>query len=116
MWTHDIARLRSAFGYSIQGLKAAWKEPAFRLETLIAVPALTVGLWAGDTPGECAVLAMSILLVPIVELLNTAVEAAIDRVSIEPHPLSKIAKDVASAAVLLAIINAALVWALVVFG
>ncbi|MGC9457798.1 MAG: diacylglycerol kinase [Halothiobacillaceae bacterium] len=109
-------RIVNATRYSIQGFRAAYrKEEAFRQETWLAVVALPLGLWLGDTGIEKALLAGSILMVLIVELLNTGIENAVDRVGTEPHKLSGRAKDMGSAAVLLSLIVAAMVWVLVLF-
>jgi diacylglycerol kinase (ATP) len=105
-----------AFGYSFEGLKAASKHPAFRTELLIGVPMMLVSLFMDKTPAEHALLIASILLVWMVELLNTGIESAIDRIGLEIHPLSKQAKDMGSAAVLISILCAGAVWLLVVLG
>lgn len=98
--------------YSCNGFAAAWKnEAAFRQEVVLVVLLLPLGLWLGGSPVERALLVASLLLVPIAELLNSAVEATIDRISTERHELSKRAKDFGSAAVALALLNAAIVWA-----
>lgn len=98
-------------------LRAAWQhEDAFRQEALIATIAVPVALLSpANTIGK-ALLIASILLVLIVELLNSALEAAVDHTSLERHPLAKRAKDIASTAVLLSIVNALVVWGLVLFG
>ena len=109
-----LRRLINALGYSRDGLAAAWKhEAAFREEVLLAAVAIPLGLWLGQGGIEKALLVGSILLVLIVELLNSAVEAVVDRVSDEHHELSGRAKDIGSAAVLLTLALAAIVWALV---
>lgn len=111
-----LLRLYKALGYSRDGLRAAWRhEAAFREEVLLALVAVPLGLWLGRTGLEKALLAASVLLVLVVELLNSAVEAVVDRVSAERHDLSKRAKDLGSAAVLLTLAAAALVWALVLW-
>lgn len=106
-----LKRLIDAFGYSAQGLNAGWAEPAFRQEALAALVLLPLSWWLGNTWLERAVLAGAVMAVMVVELLNTAVEAAIDRVGLERHPLSKKAKDLGSAAVLLSLVFATAVWA-----
>ena len=112
-----LQRLINAFGYSRDGIASAWKhEAAFREEVMLAVVAVPLGLWLGHGGIEKALLVGSILLILIVELLNSAVEAVVDRVSDEHHELSKRAKDIGSAAVLVALINVALVWACVLLG
>ena len=111
-----ISRLVKAFGYSWQGLLFAWRnETAFQQESLALLVMLPLALWWPDTRLESAVLVMSLFVVLIAELINTAVEAAIDRHGDERHHLSAVAKDVASAAVLLALLQCALVWLLVLF-
>jgi diacylglycerol kinase (ATP) len=106
-----LKRLVDALAYSTQGLKAGWAEPAFRQEALAALVLLPTALWLGSTWLERAMLAGTVVAVMVVELLNTAVEAAIDRIGLERHPLSKKAKDLGSAAVLLSLVFAAAVWA-----
>ena len=108
-------RVIYAFGYSMKGLKACFEvEEAFRQEVFILIVLLPLGLWLGETPVERAMLVGSLLLVPIVELLNSAIEANVDRVGTERHELSARAKDIASAAVLMSIMFAAVIWLLIV--
>ncbi|MES2532323.1 MAG: diacylglycerol kinase [Pseudomonadota bacterium] len=95
---------------SIAGLRAGWSEPAFRQEAIAAIVLLPAAFWLGRQWTETALLAGSVLLVMIVELLNTAVEAAIDRIGPEWHDLSKRAKDMGSAAVLLSLLLAGGIW------
>lgn len=95
---------------SLAGLRAGWSEPAFRQEALAAIVLLPASFWLGHHWTETALLAGSVLLVMIVELLNTAVEAAIDRIGPEWHDLSKRAKDMGSAAVLMSLLLAAGIW------
>ena len=110
------ARIIRAARYSWQGLVTCYKtEAAFRQELALAVVLLPLGLWLGDNGIERALLAGSVLLVLIVELINTGVEYVVDRIGAEYHELSGKAKDIASAAVFLALVNLALVWALVLF-
>jgi diacylglycerol kinase (ATP) len=104
-------RMRHALGYAIQGLRAGWTETAFRQETLAALVLLPLSLWIGQSWVETALLAGSVLLVMVVELLNTAIETAIDRIGPEWHDLSKRAKDMASAAVLLSLLLCIGIWA-----
>jgi diacylglycerol kinase (ATP) len=104
-------RLWHATGYSIAGLRAGWGEAAFRLEACLAFVMLPLAFWVGRSWSEVALLAGSVLLVLIVELLNTAVEAAIDRIGPEHHELSGRAKDMGSAAVLLSVLLAGGIWA-----
>ena len=104
-------RLWHATGYSLAGLRAGWSEAAFRLEACLAFLLVPLAFWIGRTWVEVALLAGSVLLLMIVELLNTAVEAAIDRIGPEWHALSKRAKDMGSAAVFLATLLAGGIWA-----
>ncbi len=107
-------RLWAAFGFSIQGLRACYRhEEAFRQEVLAVLALLPVGLWLGDSPVERAILIGSLLMIPIVELLNSAIEANVDRIGLEHHELSGRAKDIASAAVLWSIVSCAAIWALI---
>jgi diacylglycerol kinase (ATP) len=107
-------RLVNATGYSWAGLKAAWRnEEAFRQEGLLCAALVPLALWLGDSAVERALLMGSLLLVVIVELLNSGIEAAVDRISLERHELSGRAKDIGSAAVFVALLNAALIWLLI---
>lgn len=102
---------------ALAGLREAWQhEDAFRQEVLIAAVAIPVALFLDVSNIGKALLVGSILLVLVVELLNSAIEAAVDFSSLERHPLAKRAKDVASAAVMLSIVNAVAIWALVLFA
>lgn len=106
-----LDRMLRATGYSIAGLKTAYRgESAFRQELWLALILLPFAFWLGRNWVEVALLAGSLLLVLIVELLNSGIEAAIDRVSFELHDLSKRAKDVASAAVMLALLLCSGIW------
>ena len=110
-----LQRLVNAAGYSLSGLHSAWRgEAAFRQEVVAALVLLPLALWLGDSGAEKALLAGSWLLVIITELLNSALEAVVDRIGPERHELSKQAKDIGSAAVLIALLNAALVWLLII--
>lgn len=109
----NISHLRKAFGWSLAGLAAAWRETAFRQEVCCIVILAPLALWLGGSGLERAMLLASLLLVLIAELINTAVESAIDRIGPERHPLSGRAKDIASAAVFIALINSVLVWLLI---
>lgn len=112
-----ITRLIKATQYSWQGFKAAYKyEEAFRQECLLAIITIPLGLYIGENGIEQALLVGSILLVLMVELLNTGIEAVTDRVGTEHHELAGRAKDIGSSAVLLSLVNAAVVWALVMFN
>jgi diacylglycerol kinase (ATP) len=107
-----IDRIVRAVGHSASGLRMAYTgESAFRQETWLAVLMLPAAFWLGRNWEQTALLAGSVLLVMIVELLNSGIEAVVDRVSYERHELSKRAKDIASAAVLLSLLLCASVWA-----
>lgn len=109
-----VRRIVNAFGYSMKGFSACFKhEEAFRQEVMVSLFLVPLGLWLGQDGMERALLVGSWLLVLIVELLNSAVEANVDRVGLEKHELSGRAKDIASAAVFLSIVFAVLIWALV---
>lgn len=106
-----IDRVIRATGYSAAGLRAAYRgESAFRQEFWLAVLLLPLAFWLGQTWIEVALLAGSVMLVLIVELLNSAIEATVDRVSLELHDLSKRAKDFGSAAVLLSLLLVGGIW------
>jgi diacylglycerol kinase (ATP) len=106
-----FGRVIRATGYSFEGLKAAYVgESAFRQETWLAVVMLPAAFWLGRSWVEIVLLTGTVLLVMIVELLNSGIEAAIDRVSFELHDLSKRAKDLASAAVFLSLMLCSGTW------
>ena len=105
-----LNRILHAGGYSIQGLMAGWGETAFRQEAILAMIMVPLAFWLGQSWVETVLLAGSVVLVLIVELLNTCVESAIDRIGPEWHDLSKRAKDMGSAAVLLSLLLCAGVW------
>ena len=106
-----LTRLINALGYSRDGLCAAWKnEAAFREEVMLAAITLPLAFYLGKTGIERALLAGSIIFILIVEILNSAVEAVVDKASPEKHELAKRAKDMGSAAVLLSLLSAAVVW------
>ncbi|MGE5649617.1 diacylglycerol kinase [Noviherbaspirillum sp. UKPF54] len=110
-----IRRIYDAFSYSIQGFKAAWRnEHAFRQELMLAVPAAIAALLLPVSALEKVALLAVLTLVLIVELINSAIEAVVDRISFERHPLSKNAKDFGSAAVFLALALAAMTWGVIV--
>ena len=112
-----LRRLLNAFGYSMAGLKAAHQhEDAFRQEVLIAVVLIPLGIYLGDNGIMRALMVASVLLVIIVELLNSSIEATVDRISLENHLLAKRAKDIGSAAVMMSLANVVVVWLLVLFG
>lgn len=110
-----LHRLWHATGYSLQGLRTAWGETAFRQEAIAAMVLLPASAWLGRTWVETALLAGTVVLLMVVELLNTGIEAAIDRIGPEWHDLSKRAKDVGSAAVLLSLLLCAGVWGTALF-
>lgn len=112
--TGGLTRIVRAFGYSLQGFRACYRhEAAFRQELLVALLLVPLGLWLGADGVERSLLVGSWILVMIVELLNSAVEATVDRFGAEQHPLSGRAKDFGSAAVFLSVSLASLVWALI---
>ena len=101
-----------AFGYSLAGLKAGWYETAFRQEAVASIILIPAAFWLGRTWVETVLLAGTVVLIMIVELLNTGIETAIDRIGPEWHDLSKRAKDMGSAAVLLSLLLCAGTWAM----
>jgi len=106
-----FVRLYRAFGYSMSGLAAAFRhEDAFRQEVVCALVLVPTAFWLDSNALHRTLLVGSVFLVLIVELLNSALEAAVDRISLDRHPLAKQAKDIGSAAVFLAIVNAVVVW------
>jgi len=112
-----LRRIWNALFYSFDGLNAAYKnEDAFRQEVWLAVVLIPVALYLPESGIGKALMIASVLLVLIVELVNSAVEATVDRVSLEHHRLAKRAKDYGSTAVLFALINVVVVWLLVLFG
>ena len=109
-----IARIYAAFFHSMRGYRATWiYEEAFRQEVLLFLLFGPIGLWAGETMIEKILLTGSLMLVMIVELLNTGIEIVVDRISFERHELSGRAKDVGSAAVLTSLGLALLAWGLI---
>ena len=106
-----LNRLWHALGYSLSGLRAAWDEKAFRQEAVIAFVLIPVAFGLSKTWVETALLVSTVVLVMVVELLNTGIESAIDRIGPEWHELAKRAKDIGSAAVLLSLILCIAVWA-----
>ena len=112
-----LRRVWNALFYSVDGIRAAYRhEDAFRQEVLLALFLLPIALFMPTTGIGKALFMGSVLLVLIVELLNSAVEATVDRISLENHRLAKRAKDIGSAAVLLSLANVVIVWVLVLFG
>ena len=109
-----MLRIWNAFHYSLAGLAAAYRhEDAFRQEVHLAIVLIPLALLLPATGIGHALMIGSVLLVLVVELLNSAVEAAVDRISLENHRLAKRAKDIGSAAVLVSLINVAVIWLLV---
>ena len=106
-----LNRVWHAFGYSLSGLQAAWHEKAFRQEAIGALVLIPLSFYVGHTWLETALLVGTVLLVMVVELLNTGIESAIDRIGPEWHELAKRAKDMGSAAVLLSLLLCIGVWA-----
>src|SRR3954468_23900882 len=105
-----LDRIRHAAGFSFAGLRAGWGETAFRQEALAAIVLIPSAFWVGRSWVEVALLAGAVMLVMIVELLNTAIENAIDRIGPEWHDLSKRAKDIGSASVLLSAVMCGCIW------
>jgi diacylglycerol kinase (ATP) len=112
-----LRRIINATRYSASGLaEAARHEDAFRVELALCLVLFPIGLWLGTSGIERALLVGSLLFVLVVELLNSAVEATVDRISLEDHRLAKRAKDMGSAAVMLSILAAVAIWLLVLLG
>jgi len=109
-----IKRLANAFTYSVAGTLAAFKhEDAFRQEVILSIILIPLAIYLGQTAIEKALMITSILLIIIVELLNSSVEATVDRISVKRHKLSKRAKDIGSAAVFFSLVNATVIWFLI---
>lgn len=112
-----LQRIWNAFGYSLDGLSEAWRhENAFRQEVWLALVLIPAAFFMPVGGTGKALMVGSVLLVLVVELLNSAIEAVVDRISLEHHHLAKRAKDAGSAAVMLSLVNVAAVWALALFG
>ena len=112
-----MRRAFHALGHSLAGLAAAARhETAFRLELALVAVLAPAAFWLGETGVERALLVGALLLVLIVELVNSAIEATVDRISFDHHRLAKRAKDIGSAAVMLSLANAAAVWLLVILS
>ena len=115
--SRGIRRLVNAFRYSCAGFKAAWRnEEAFRQETILAIFVVPGGLWLGTTGTERALLVGIYLMIPLIELINSAIESIVDRMGPERHVLAGRAKDMGSAAVLLIICIAIIVWGLIAYS
>jgi len=111
-----IRRIILAFGYSLKGFQQSYQfEAAFRQEVWLSLILVPLGLYLGNSGIERALLVFSWMLVPVIELVNSAIEATVDRISDEQHPLAGRAKDAGSAAVFLSISLAAVVWLLILF-
>jgi diacylglycerol kinase (ATP) len=110
-----LTRVWHALGYSVAGLRAGWHEAAFRQEAIASIVLVPAAFWLGRTWVETVLLASTVILIMIVELLNTGIETAIDRIGPEWHDLSKRAKDMGSAAVLLSLLLCAGTWILALF-
>jgi len=112
-----LRRVWNAFNYSLAGLAAAFRhEDAFRQEVFLAVILIPAAFFTAAGGIGKALMIGAVLLVLIVELLNSAVEAAVDRISLENHLLAKRAKDIGSAAVFISLVNVPVIWLLVLFG
>lgn len=113
---NHFVRLYKATGYSLAGLRSTFKyEQAFRLEIYLSFILLPLAIWLAKTPVELALLIGSWVLVMIVELLNSAIEAVVDRVGMELHELSGRAKDIGSAAVMLSVFLSLFIWLTIIF-
>ena len=111
-----LKRIGNAAIYSFQGLKAAWThEEAFRLELMLAAGLVPLACWLGQTGLERAALLIPLFLVVIAELINSALEAIVDRISHDHHPLSGQAKDIGSAIVFIALIQVPIIWGLIAY-
>ncbi len=109
-----MRRVLRAFGYSYQGFRHAWREEAaFRQEAVLAALLIPLGLYLGRSGVERALLVSPVIVILVIEILNSAVEAVVDRSGTERHPLAGMAKDMGSAAVLLSFILLGTVWLLV---
>jgi diacylglycerol kinase (ATP) len=111
-----FGHIGKAFIWSANGIKSAWKnELAFRVESIIVIILIPLGIWLGRSAAERALLIASCLLILIIELLNSAVEAVVDRIGREHHELSGRAKDMGSAAAFFAMLTAGIIWVLIAF-
>jgi len=112
-----LTRLINAFKYSCAGLTEAYRnEDAFRMELLLALVLIPLTFWIEHSMLGCALMIACVMLVIIVELLNSAIEATVDRISLDDHNLAKRAKDIGSAAVLISLLNLVVVWLLVLLN
>ena len=111
-----LRHIGHAFIWSGAGIKAAWqKELAFRVESIIVIILIPLGIWLGRSAAERALLIASCLLILIIELLNSALEAVVDRIGREHHELSGRAKDMGSAAAFFAMLTAGIIWVLIIY-
>ncbi|MBW2443359.1 MAG: diacylglycerol kinase [Deltaproteobacteria bacterium] len=112
-----IDHIVNAFRYTFAGFKSAWQnELAFRGEVAVVTVMLPLGIWLGQSAAERALLIVSLLLILITELVNSALEAVVDRIGPQRHELSKRAKDLGSAAAFVSMVAAALVWIIIAYG
>jgi diacylglycerol kinase (ATP) len=112
-----VRRIMHAFGYSMQGFSAAWRfEAAFRQEVILAIVLIPAAFWLASTRVELILLISSVFWVLMAELINTSVEAVVDRTGMEDHILSGRAKDIGSALVLTSLVLLAVVWGIVAYG
>lgn len=112
-----LQRLWNALGYSLAGFRAAYKhEDAFRQEAMLAALLIPLALWLPASLIGKALMIASVLIVLIVELINSAIEATVDRISLDSHRLAKRAKDIGSAAVLVSLLNVVIVWSLILLA
>jgi diacylglycerol kinase (ATP) len=111
-----LRRLINALGYSMEGFKSAYQyEDALRQEVWLGVVLIPLAFYLRNSAIERAIMVASVILVIIIELINSSIEATVDHTSLKKHPLAKRAKDIGSAAVLLSLINLVVVWSLIIF-
>jgi diacylglycerol kinase (ATP) len=111
-----LRHIANALVWSAAGIRKAWlNELAFRVETITIVVLMPVGIWLGRSAAERALLIASCMLIPITELLNSAIESVVDRIGMEHHELSGRAKDMGSAAAFISMLTAGIVWALIAY-
>lgn len=114
--TTGLRRLVNALGYSLSGLQFAWhNESAFRQEVILAIVLVPLAFMMPVSVTQRVLLVASVILVLVVEVINSAIETIVDRISLDIHPLSQKAKDMGSAAVLLALMNVIMTWAMVLW-
>ena len=111
-----LRHIANALVWSAAGIRKAWlNELAFRVETITIAILMPVGIWLGRSAAERALLIASCMLIPITELLNSAIESVVDRIGMEHHELSGRAKDMGSAAAFISMLTAGIVWALIAY-